>query len=67
MKTAHPRVDDWISDIAFLFLVALTALAVLAVLNYVSIWVLSGCFFLYVIIGILVACILSHGRGTRKK
>jgi hypothetical protein len=63
MKTAHMRVDEWIADAAFFFLVILT---VLAAFDYVSILVLSGCFFFYIAIGILAACLLPHGRGMQK-
>ena len=64
MKTTPLRVEEWISDVAFFFLVALTALAVL---NYISIWVVAGCFGFYILIGILIACLLPKLQGTRGK
>ena len=60
----HLRVDELIADVACIFLVILT---LLAALDYVSIWVLSCCFFFYVVMGILAACLLPHGRGTHYK
>jgi len=62
MKTSPLRVDDLISDVAFFVLVALTTMAVL---NYVSIWFVAGCFALYIVVGILVACLMAKGRGTQ--
>jgi len=62
MKMTLPtpvRVDEVISGVALFCLVMLTTIAML---NFVSIWVLLGCYFLYVIIGILVACALPHGQ-----
>jgi len=64
MKTTSFRGDELISDVAFFFLVALTALAVM---NYVSVWVVSGCFLLYIVIGILVACVLPHEQRMQEK
>ena len=56
-------VDEVISDVALFFLVTLTALAAL---NFVSFWVLLICYFFYVIIGFLVACILPHEQRMQE-
>ena len=64
MKMTHSRVDGWVADAAFFFLLAMTALAMF---NYVSIWVVLGCFLAYIVLGLLVACFLAKGQATQEE